>query len=435
MPEAAVETPAVDSPIGPSGGVSREPDVRSRRDAFLSPDLGKGDKAISEKLNAFVGNDNQSDEDRQAMNDRRTAARKQREQAQSTEERLKKARDAKPTPPADAPATPPIKAETPNVESEVPTVTDPVPTTDEESDPAAAEKPNPQPLSDVPPHLVRAGKASGMTDEEIAELYQADPVLATRTLSHFHRANVELSNRFAQLGKQQLAPQQPPTQQHAPLDGRQHAPTQQFQQNQPQQQLPQSGNDILAEIYGGGERIKAINDKWGEGAVQEIIGPVAPVLNHLIEVAHAWQAERDQRETERREQLNQKTHSEVTQFFKNIEPEFHEQYGNGTGAQSESQRKSRGELFKLAGEIMAGHKIATGNSMTVADALQAAVYQHSAPNIAALERKRLLTKVQKRSQQTSLRPTQRTGWRDGKSLDSAGDAYDQVAARIGLSER
>ncbi len=265
--------------------------------------------------------------------------------------------------------------------------------------------------STLPAYLSHAAKRAGWEDHHIEDLYQKDPDLAIRTFEKLHDSYSEMGARFRQIG------------QMAAIQGQQ----QQTSPTQPQQQQPAAkGSDLdsfLQNRYG--DRLGQFNERFGEGFVDDVLKPLAEPV-HRIENQYA-------------QQERQAIGAEVNTFFKGLAGEFSELYGSDASKVTGEQDAARQEVGQMADWIREGASRSNGIQLSVSEALDMAVANHSAPQIALLERKRLTASLQKRASKMTSRPTQRAAAPDPsdqpKTIEAAMSAYSERAGQLGFDTR
>lgn len=257
--------------------------------------------------------------------------------------------------------------------------------------------------------LVHAAKRNGWSDDEIRELYEANPDVAEKTFERLHQNYSDLSARYAGFGHmaqtrgQQVPPPPPPqsqTQRHeAPHD---------------------DDESLIQRIYG--ESATSLRERLGDD-FDALTKPLLRQMHQMLEPVRQQGLEQQQNMVA----------AEAGQFFKSMPNELHSYYGNGTGKVSEQQSTARHELAQLADQIRAGAAV-QGVEMSVTEALDRALALHSQPYWQAIERKRLTTAVKSRSRQMTSRPSHRKMTPQSGSLseEAAMDAYASAAASMGL---
>jgi hypothetical protein len=274
---------------------------------------------------------------------------------------------------------------------------------DESAEDAGEESP----ASTLPAVLRQAAKRAGWSDAEIAEFAQANPEMAEKTFQRLHSTQNDLTARYARLGQQAHQDgngQQPPA-------GRQGSGRQNASQNT-------GGGDLLTELYG--DQMEALTAKYGEDFVDEVLKPLTGPLEQAMTFV--------------REQQQAVLMAEVDAFWKSQAGEFSDLYGDAGKTPTAQQMDARDNVALLADQIRSG-AASQGIQMTVSEALERAHLVASAERLQELERKRLTSKVKKRSAQITARPTQRQRMAAStgkKSEQAAIEAYQQRAAELGL---
>ena len=248
------------------------------------------------------------------------------------------------------------------------------------------------------PVLRRAAQRAGADMEKLDSIAKENPELAENYAQMCLNTLNNLSTRYGQFGETP-------------------APLQQQPAPQPQQQAPAKGADpLLAQIYG--DKLESLREKYGPEYFQDIVGPmIEPVRELMVEATM-------------RKQSAMRT--EVEGFFKGLEPEFHELYGNGTEV-NEKQNAMIQQLVHVADRIRGGAE-RQGIPLSVADALEQANLMVASENIGKLTMKKIASQVKKRSSQATHRPTHRRRRAAGteRSDRAAQQAYADRAAEFGI---
>lgn len=270
------------------------------------------------------------------------------------------------------------------------------------------DQPGEEPDSTLPAYLRHAAKRAGWEDEQIEGLYKEKPELALQTFERLHSSFTEMGAQFRQIG-QMVAMQQ------------QHGQTPPGAQPQPAQHHQGNGLDDYLKGRYGADKLAGFNERFGEGFVDDILKPLAEPVYQV--------------EQQYRQQEQAAIGQEVSTFFKGLNAEYAELYGNGDMTKlSDGQRVARQEVYQAADWIRSGAEM-SGVQLSVSDALEYAVAQHSAPHLALLERKRLTASLTKRSNQRTIRPTQRKTQAEPadqpRSIESAMAAYSERAGQLG----
>jgi hypothetical protein len=269
------------------------------------------------------------------------------------------------------------------------------------------------------PVLRQAAKRAGWKDDQIVKLWENDPELATTTFSNLLATHNELSTRFGQLGQLGQQQQQPQYQQPNPQQQWQ----QQQQYQQPPQQLPQQGEDVLAGIFGP-DYADRFAPRYGDTFAQDVLQPLMQTL--IAPVQQLWQrAQLAEQESMTRE---------IDAFFKTQEEAFGDLYGKGASRSiSRESFDNRMRVLQQADAIRNGATRA-GQSMSVADSIEAAHLLVNADQIQTVARKQVTQQVQKRASRITARPTQRRQMsaREAgtKSDTAAAEAFASRAAEI-----
>ncbi len=262
--------------------------------------------------------------------------------------------------------------------------------------------------STLPAYLRHAAKRAEISDADLAKLMEVNPTLATNTLEKLHGQFSDLGARYGQMGQQAAMYQ--------------HGKTSSVQQPNPEVQWQEkSGLDqYLQSRYG--ENLGNLNEKYGEGFVDDVLKPLAGPVQRI--------------EAEYAEKERQAIASEVGNFFSSRHAELGELYGKDAGKITADQDRARQEVGQMADWIREGAYLSNGIRLSVSDALDYAVAQHSAPQIALLERKRLTAELTNRSKQMTSRPTHRnvapSKAEQPKTIEAAMSAYTEKAGQLGF---
>ena len=267
------------------------------------------------------------------------------------------------------------------------------------------EDPDATPESTLPEYLRHAAKRSKMSDGEIDAFYLANPDAAVKLFDNLHNSHSDLGARYGQIGQMAaMQKSQPPT----------------AQPDSQSQQAPTEVDAFMQKTYG--QSLAGFNDRFGEGFVDDILKPL---------VAPVYQVEQRYQKQER-EAMGQS----VGSFFKTLPKEYGSLYGNGDPSKLTVEHgEARQEVSQMADWIRTGASQSNGLQLSVEEALDMAVAQHSTPHLASLERNRLMESLQKRSAKMTSRPTQRKTSPDSvdepKSIASGEQAYRELAGQMG----
>lgn len=324
---------------------------------------------------------------------------------------------------AKAPAVEAVEA--PGSEEEI---TEPLTSANEQADtdaqagpPESPSDPTPETV-EVPYPLMRAGQRNGWSEQEVKDFYAQDPALAERTFSKLHDAYQQIGSRYSMLGQQAQNPRlRPPREDFA-------AGEQSVEDEPSPQRRTQAQQNDPVRRYFDEHATAALTEQYGEDFTKNVLRPLVRGLESQLRNEFAPYREMQGYFQQQRREANFR---EMSQFFAQVGKEYQELYGNGHP--TDPQHHERLALAKMAGRIRAG-ALAAGEHISMTEALEQAMYQHAAPHLASLERKKLAGTVKQRAESITLRPNRRaaTSERSEPSMKAAGDAYDAKARAIGL---
>ena len=277
------------------------------------------------------------------------------------------------------------------------------------------------------PVLRQAARRAQWTDDDIDGLYKENPDLAEQTFKRLLQMTNDISAQYGRLGQITGSPQ--PIQQMpqgTPMPYGIQAPQQQYarQPMQPSQQQQPYPQDVLSSIYGQ-EHLQSLTSEFGQDVIDKLIQPLAEKLLTPVQQLQAHY----------QEQRTQAMSETLGSFFQGLHPQLQQLYGSKTNV-SEEQYEARFQLTNIADQIYAG-AAAQGLTLSVGECLERASLLHANEHLAAVERNRLAKEVQRRSKQTTQRPSGRPRGLQPqeKSEDAAMQAYAEAAQDIGLDIR
>lgn len=290
--------------------------------------------------------------------------------------------DAEPTPePAEEPAgepdpTPepePEPAEEPQDEPETAGEDDPTPEPEEPEEPAGEDE-----TVAIPDSHYRAAVHMGMTAEEIAELVDKDPAVATKTLAKCYEMVNASSRQLGELGQRMRKMQEAPAAQ------------------------PQAKED---------PRIAKLREKYEDDPIVDL---VAELLNERQQPA-APPAQEPAQSPTRSVDEEIAVRQQITTFFADPDMEAYEDfYGPAKNSEGSlvgtwdhltpGQRANRLEMLNRAQLILDGAE-AAGMNLSAAEAMERAHLEVAAPMTERIVRERIKSAVVKRAKGATLRPS------------------------------
>lgn len=269
-------------------------------------------------------------------------------------------------------------------------------------------------------NLRHAAKRGGFSDEDIDELYQANPDLAVKTFSRLHDSYSKLADQFGKMGQQadgsgdqvdgEAVPQSQPVEEtEAEADA-----------FDPRRATYES---LVEQAYG--ENLSALREEYGDGIFDTVVNPLIEAVSGPLHQAYQsvaeMKADLEYRDTKR----------EADSFLS----ENSDLYGSGDDA-TEEQMTARNELAKLADRIRAG-AAQQGVDMSVRDALEQAHTVYSKQDAESSAREKLTEQIAKRTGSRTLRPSNRRdmpGSEPEKGDEAAVRAYRKQGESIGFFE-
>lgn len=271
---------------------------------------------------------------------------------------------------------------------------EPTPVKDADSQAATAKPAEPTPAAsqsqvEIPAAFVRSAIHQGMTEQDVKDMYEADPEKANKFFSKMHESVNRITEEFARMGRQV---QQTPA---------------------PVQQPEKKKIDIakLKETYGEDDPLVKV--------VQELIESVNPVQ----QVAQP-QITNPNPSYQPNQSPDVVIRQQVTQFFAAPTLKTYQDFYGDEADPSKftiQQQQNRWKVIEAADHIMAGAAL-QGRSLSVAEALDRAHLMVSEPYRAAAVRKEIEQKIVKRGKGLTLTPQgstiNQTDANAGKSLEA-----------------
>lgn len=268
--------------------------------------------------------------------------------------------------------------------------------TAEEGAEQAGEEPAGEPIPDLDPNLRFAAQhVGGLKDEEINELYQQNPTLASRIFENYLSAFSAMSRQTGLLPTQSPQPVQQATQ-------RPQAPTSKIDQ-------------LIANIKEFSETNGEPLGEFVQALHNEVIAPFRQMQAELMV------------------QKQQMIAAEATNTTNALAEKFSDVYGQGDKLNL-MQQTNRQKLYEVADQLRTG-AYQQGHEMSVKDAINRAHLIITADKQVAFGRQQVQKQIQKRSRQITARPTQRvkpTAPGQAKGELTAVEAYRQRAAELGM---